>query len=166
MWQVGDNVLYGAHGVCCVTAIEKQRNGREIATYYVLSPLSKMDSKFFVPTHNALAVSKLKAVLTRDELAQLLANVVTSDDIWIKDEGQRKSRYRELISSGDRGALISMVLALNRHKEEQLASGRKFHLTDENFVRDAKKVLSSEISFVMQIPAESVWDYILDNIRI
>ena len=124
-----------------------------------------MDSKFFVPTHNALAVSKLKAVLTRDELAQLLANVDTSDDIWIKDEGQRKVCYRELISSGDRGALISMVFALNRHKEEQLASGRKFHLTDENFVRDAKKVLSSEISFVMQIPAESVWDYIMDNIR-
>lgn len=164
MWQVGDNVLYGAHGVCCVTAIEKQRSGREVVTYYVLSPLSKMDSKFFVPMHNELATSKIKAVLTRDELAQLLANVDKTDGIWVSDEGQRKLRYRELISSGDRAALISMILALNRHKEEQIASGRKFHLTDENFVRDAKKLLSSEISVVMQIPPESVWDYIQSNI--
>ena len=52
------------------------------------------------------------------------------------------------------------IRALQRHREAQLAAGRKFHLSDENFLRDAKKVLISEFSFVLEIPQSEVADYI------
>ena len=78
----------------------------------------------------------------------------------IDDESQRKSKYRELINSADRGALICMIRLLHDHKAKQLAAGRKFHLCDENFLKDAQKLLSAEFSLVLGIPKQEVASYI------
>ena len=99
-------------------------------------------------------------MLTRAELDELLVSVQTQQDSWIADENLRKQYYRELINSGDRVALIGIIRALHGHRESQLAAGRKFHLCDENFLRDAQKLLNSEFSLVLGIPQAEVAAYI------
>ncbi len=79
---------------------------------------------------------------------------------WIADESRRKLRYRELLNGSDRGAMISMVRTLHNHRTEQLAAGRKFHQCDENFLRDAEKLLNAEISIVLDIPQSDVGEYV------
>lgn len=83
-----------------------------------------------------------------------------SADVWIEDENQRKMCYRELINSGDRISLIGMIRALLKHKQAQEAAGKKFHLCDENFLRDAQKLLSTEFACVLNIEPDQVGDYI------
>ena len=128
--------------------------------YYVLAPLAQTGACFYIPTHNENAVSKLRPLLTRQELEALVQSDEANRDAWIAYENQRKMRYRELISSGDRAALMSMVRSLHKHKQAQLAAGKKFHLCDENFLRDAQKLLSAEFSLVLQIPADEVVAYL------
>ncbi len=160
MFQLGDRVVYGIHGVCSIIDIEHRMVNKSKTEYYVLSPLEQPDSRFYIPVHNEIAVAKLRPVLTREELEALLHSEEAVRNTWIPDENQRKQRYRELITSGDRVALICMVRSLYRHKQEQIASGRKFHLCDENFMRDAQKLLSSEFSLVLGISQEQVGAYI------
>lgn len=160
MLQLGDRIVYGIHGVCCVVDIEQRIIDRKKADYYVLEPVDQPGAKFYVPTHNQIAVSKLRPLLTLQELEDLLQSPETHADIWIADENRRKQRYRELINSGDRASLICMIRSLHNHKEAQLSAGRKFHLCDENFLKDAQKLLTSEFSVVLNIPPSDVRAYI------
>ena len=158
--QVGSQIVYGIHGVCSIIDVEIRTVDRKKVEYFVLAPNDQPSARFYVPMRNELALSKLRPLLTKAELEDLLCANTESCNCWIADENRRKQKYRELLSSGDRAALISMMRALNQHREAQLAAGRKFHLCDENFLRDAGKVLCSEISLVLGIPHNEVSDYL------
>ena len=158
--QLGDRIVYGIHGVGAIIDIEQRVIDRKKADYYVLEPLMQPGAKYYVPTQNQVAVSKLRPLLTAEELENLFHCPECRQNLWIADENRRKMRYRELINGGDRAALISMIQCLYKHKASQLEAGRKFHLCDENFLRDAQMVLSSEFSLILGIPTGEVSAYI------
>lgn len=163
--KCGDMVVYGIHGVCRVAYIENRMVDRKEVEYYVLIPNDQPDAKFYVPMHNPLAVAKMRKVLTREELAALLESGKVKEDSWIPNENLRKEKYRELISKADCADLIRMLRALHAHKQEQQAAGKKFHQCDENFMRDAERVIRSEVSAVMDIPPETVGTFIRSKIQ-
>lgn len=160
MFQCGDLVVYGIHGVCKILGLVTKKIDKKIIEYYELEPVDGTGARFYVPSQNQAAVTKMKPLLTDDELDKMLKLECADEDFWINDENQRKQLYRGLISGGDRAALIRMVHALHKHKQEQLDAGRKFHLCDENFLRDAEKLLSSEFSLVLNIPEDEVGAYV------
>lgn len=164
MYQVGDQVVYGIHGVCRVIEEESRVIDRKKVTYLALEPVGQQGSKYLVPTHNAAAMSKLRPMLSREEMETLMASEEVRADSWIKDENLRKASYRELISSGDRVKLMSMVHTLYRHKAAQAAAGRKCHLCDDNFLRDAEKLLVSEISIVLEIEFDQAKKYLKEHL--
>lgn len=165
MFQVGDQVLYGIHGVCSILGTEIRPVDRKKVEYFVLVPVEQPGARFYVPTGNEAALNKMKHILSSQQLEQLLVSDEAKADCWIQDENLRKQRYRELITSGDRAALISMVRTLHSHKQAQIAAGRKFHLSDENFLRDAEKLLNAEFSMVLGIPAGQVAAYIINKME-
>ena len=164
MLQIGTQVVYGIHGVCTIVDVEIRRVDRKNVEYFVLEPISQPGTRCYVPTQNQAAISKLRPILAREELEALFQVGAVQTDVWISDENKRKLKYRELISNCDRVALIGMIRMLLKHKQEQLDAGRKFHLCDENFLRDAQKLLSSECSFVLGIPKDEVSQYIMSRI--
>ncbi len=164
MLQIGSQVVYGIHGVCTIIEVEARRVDRKKVEYFVLEPNDQPGARFYVPTQNQVALSKLRPLLTKEALDDLLDSEDTHRDCWISEENLRKQKYRELINGGDRAALISMIRALQLHKESQLAAGRKFHLCDENFLRDAEKLLRSEFSHVLGMSQAEVSTYIKEKI--
>lgn len=165
MYQVGDKVVYGIHGVCMVVDLEERVIDRKRVIYLALEPVGQGNAKYLVPTHNAAAMAKIKNMLSREELEALLDSAEVRRDGWIRDENQRKQTYRELISSGDRSRLMQMVHTLYCHKASQAAAGRKCHLCDENFLRDAEKLLVSEIAIVLQMESDVAKQYIRSKLR-
>ena len=160
MYQIGEKVVYGIHGVCTIIELETKIIDRQKVRYYVLEPLEQPGARYYIPTEKPAAVAKLSPLLTRKELDALLEDRKIPEGTWIQDENQRKLRYRELIASGDRPALLAMVRALRLHKVEQLAQGRKFHLCDENFLRDAEKLLCLEFSVVLNLSQQAAASYL------
>lgn len=160
MYRIGEKVVYGIHGVCTVTELEIKTVDRQKVQYYVLEPLEQPGARYYIPTHNPAAVAKLSPLMTRAELASLLEDRRIPEGTWITDENQRKQRYRELIAGSNRSAVLAMVRALRAHKAEQLAQGRKFHLCDENFLRDAEKLLCAEFSVVLELPQQEAAAYL------
>lgn len=161
MFQIGDHVLYGIHGVCVIEDELERTVERKQVRYYVLEPLEQAGAQYFIPTHNEAALSKLRHVMSRDDLEQLLKSDEVRRNVWIEEENARKQRYRELISSGDRLALLQMICTLHKHKQAQTDAGRKFHLCDENFLRDAERLLNAEFSLVLGIDKDQVSAYVL-----
>ena len=165
MFQAGDRVVYGIHGVCDIIDSETKIVDKKQVTYLVLEPLGQPGSRYLVPTHNELAMGKLKKMLTREELEALMQSDFVRQDSWIRDEGVRKQTYRTLISSGDREKLMAMVHTLYCHKEEQQAAGRKVHLCDDNFLRDAEKLLIGEVSIVMGMDTDAARQYVRSQLH-
>lgn len=160
MFQQGSQVVYGVHGVCNILENELRTINRKKVEYYVLQPVEQPEARYYVPVQNENAVAKMNPILTRQGIEELLQGKDVLSQTWIVDENQRKQYYKTVIGSGDRAALIGMVRLLYQHKKEQLTTGRKFHLSDENFLRDAEKLLSGEMSIVLGIPRNEVGAYI------
>lgn len=160
LFKSGDRVMYGIHGICQIIGLEKQKAGAKLVEYYVLEPVNQPRSRFYVPTQNETATSKLHPIITRTAISSLLSSEDTRVDSWIDDENQRKQYYKDLLGCGDRAALIRMVYSLHLRKLQQEKQGKKLHLCDTSFLRDAEKLLCSEFAFVLGIPQEAVVDYI------
>ena len=160
MYALGDYVVYGIHGVCRVSQFQEQVIDKKVRTYYVLEPCDQTGAKFMLPVDNPTVLAKLRPILNKEELDALLSSTQVHQDHWIEDENKRKQAYRELIISGDRAALLQMIYTLETHKARQVAAGRKVHLCDENFLRDATKLLEEEFSLVLGIEKQMVKEYI------
>lgn len=165
MFQVGNQVVYGIHGVCRIVDQEERVIDRKRVTYLALEPVGQDGSRYLVPTHNAAAMAKLRPMLSKEELEALMDSQEVKADGWIRDENLRKQTYRELISSGDRTKLMQMVHTLYGHKAQQTAAGRKIHLCDDNFLRDAEKLLTGEVSIVMGMEPEQAKAYIRNKLK-
>lgn len=157
-------VVYGVHGVCRVLGTEKQLVDRKRTEFLVLEPLEQTGSRFYLPVQNPTAMGKLKPVLTREELVQLLQSDSVRDDCWIPEESIRRTTYRNLLSGADRLGLMQMVSTVYRYRSSQKMAGRKLHLCDENFLRDAEKYLSSEIALVMDIPVDQAKAFLREQL--
>ena len=165
MYQTGDKVLYGMHGVCTVVELENRVMDGKQVVYLVLEPTGQSGSRFLVPTHNAAAMAKVRPVLSAEALEELLSSDSIREDAWVRDEGQRKQLYRELISSCDRHRLARMICSLYRYRKAQTAAGKKFHMCDENFLRDAEKILAGEIASTLEIPSTEAIKYLRSKLK-
>ena len=165
MFQVGDQVVYGVHGVCIVADTEERVIDRKRRTFLVLEPVGQDGSRFLVPTHNETAMAKLRPMLTPEALEQLLHCEQIRQDKWIRDENQRKQTYRELIGSGDRVGLMQMVSSIYRFRLQQTAAGKRIHQCDEIFLRDAEKLLSGEIAIVLDMQPEEARSYLREKLK-
>lgn len=160
MHQIGEKVIYGSHGVCVVAGQETRIFDKREVTYLVLEPANQSGSRFLVPAHNEAAMRKLNRILSREEWDILLSPERIQGISWIPEEPVRKQLYRDLIGSGDRQKILAMIYMLYRHKQAQHSAGKKIHLCDENFLRDAEKLMISELSVVMEISAEDARRYL------
>lgn len=165
MYQIGDRVVYGVHGVCRVVDQEERMIDRKRLTYLALEPVGQGGSRYLVPTHNEAAMGKLRHMLSREELTALMDSEEVRQNGWISDENQRKQAYRELIGSGDRARLMQMVRSLYRHKSAQSAAGRKVHLCDDNFLRDAEKLLIGEVCIVMDMDQDQAKQFLRSKLK-
>ena len=156
MFHIGQKVIYGVHGVCEIIAVDVQRINRKNIEYFVLTSVDQPGSRFYIPTHNETALMKLRPLLTKEQIESILLTQQGGDDLWIADENKRKQHYKELICSGDRAALVGMVRCIYKHRKQQEAEGRKIHLSDEDFLKEAEKLLCAEFSIILGISKNDV----------
>ena len=72
MYCIGDQVIYGIHGVCRIVAEDCRTVDRKHLNYLVLEPEGQAGARYLVPTHNAAAMGKLRKILTAEEMEALL----------------------------------------------------------------------------------------------
>lgn len=162
MFRSGDQVMYGAHGMCTIVGTEKKQVNKKPIEYYVLQPQDQPASRYYIPTQNQAALAKLHPIMSCEELNRLIGSAETQTECWIDDENLRKKAYKELIAGGDRAALIRMVYTIHLKRKEQTSLRKKLHMCDANFLREAEKLLKSEFSLVLNIPTTEVENYIMN----
>lgn len=166
MFEIGEKVLYSVNGVCEITDITEKNFGKTVMKYYVLKPLYNESSTLFVPVNNENLVKKMKKLMTKSELDAVLNNVSKKENNWNDNEVQRKEEFRQTISFGNISDILIQLKAVWIHRIKQNEKGRKLHITDEIFLRDAEKLIKEEIATVIGVNQDEVIPYIKDKILI
>lgn len=165
MYSIGSTILYGAQGVCEISAIEHKEIAGQKLPYYVLKPLYDHNATIFVPIQNEKLVGKMREVLSRQEVHQLIEGM-PEEDIWIDNDSQRKDCYQKMLMGSKPEDLIRLIKTLYLRQEDQREKGRRLHLADERVFRDAEKLLYDEFALVLNIEREQVVPFILKQIQV
>lgn len=166
MFQVNESVLYGVQGVCKIVEIAKKTFGKTSVEYYVLRPVyDGKDTRVFVPTQNEALTSKMRRVLSPKEAHEIISQIPDEEPIWIEDENERKVRYKEILAGGDCREVIRLIKALYLHGRTLQEMGKKLHLSDEHFLKDAEKALYDEFAHVLELQRDEVLPFIFEQVQ-
>ncbi len=163
-YKVGDIVLYGLQGVCEIVDITEQNFDGVPTQYYILKPNHDSKSTMYVPVCTEETAPKLRYILSVAEVYELIRTVAEQETMWIENEAERRERYKAVIAGGNRRELISLIKTLHFHKQERKALGKKIHVADERFMKDAEKILYEEFAHVLNIKPEQVLSFIIEQI--
>ncbi len=166
MMETGEKVLYAGNGLCEVTEITKINFGSGAEEYYVLKPIFAGNNTFFIPAGNEKMLSKIRKVISKDDVDNIISKAESCKAEWINDEHLRKEEYRKILNSGDCLSVLKMINALHAHREELKCSGKKLHQSDEHILRDAENVLYDEFAYVLGISKDDAAQYITDHFNI
>ncbi|WP_343208128.1 CarD family transcriptional regulator [Anaerolentibacter hominis] len=166
MCKVNDIILYGSRGICEITQIAELNMSGTSQNYYILKPVENRDSTIYVPVDNEALKSKMRQVLSADEIHKLIQSMPTEDSIWIENESERKEVYRKMIARGDRTELIQIIKTLYVHQQEQKEKGKKLHVSDEQYLKEAEKLLYDEFALVLNMRVDQVLPFIMEQIEL
>ena len=165
MFQINDVVVYGSQGVCQIVDIEEKKIDGAKRAYFVLKPKADRGATFYVPTWNEKAWGKMRKVMTKKDVDALIDSMPTKTPTWIANENERKETYKRILASGDQAAIISMIQALFIHKKEREAEGKRLHMSDEHFMKDAEQLLFNEWQYVLNVDKAGLMGYIFHRIE-
>ncbi len=165
MFQINDIIIYGSHGVCEITGIEEKNIMGAKNKYFVLKPIKSESSTFFVPIDNKNVLSKMRKILSEEEINELIDSMPNENANWISNESTRKEKYKYILSEGNHTELIKMIKALFFEKKEREANGKRLFASDERFLKDAEQLLYGEFQYVLNLNEDELMKYIFNRIE-
>ena len=165
MFEKGQLIMCGGHGVCRVVSITDNPVDRrdKVRKYYVLEPLFEKASTIYTPVDNDKVI--MRRVMTKEEAEELTKRVTEIDTVWIQEEKNREQMYKEAIRTYDCRSLVQVIKTLYMRKQNRIQEGKKVLSSDEQYLRKAEELLYSEMSVALSIPRQEVETYIKDVVR-
>lgn len=166
MFKVNDVITYGTQGVCKIVDIEEKTVSGAKKKYYVLKPIKDQCSTIYAPIDNEHVSKKMRRLLTKDEINNLIDSMPDEKTDWISNDNERKECYNGILASGDHLELIKMIKAIYAHKKEREADGKRLHMSDEHFFKAAEQILYNEFQYVLDLSCkDDLMSYIFEQIE-
>ena len=163
-FDIGEYVSYGINGMCNIEDIRPMQLSQcvEKMMYYILRPESNPKSTIFVPVNNQKLVSKMRELMTKDEINAMLVRMKDRTLEWEKDVRFRTESFHEILNNGVNQDLLLMIRCLHRKRQELVQLGKKLPARDSNTLKTAERLVEEEFAHVLHIKCEEVSDYIRD----
>lgn len=160
MFTQGETVIYGTNGVCRIDGVTQMDITGEKKDYYVLKPVFNGRSTLFVPTDNEKLVGRMRPLITEAGIKALAKKFASIEPLWIEDEDERKARCAAALADNDRETALALIKAIRVHRDRQFDIGKKLHVADERFLKDAEKLLREEAAFVLDKDFDRVLNFL------
>lgn len=165
MFKINDVIIYGTNGVCKIVDVEEKNVSGTKKKYFVLKPIHENGATIFAPTDNENVLKKMRKLLTEKEINALIDSMPNENTTWVANENERKELYKSIIISGNHLELIKMIKAIYAHKKAREDEGKRLHMADERFYKDAEQILYNEFQYVLKLTSkDDLMKYILSRI--
>ena len=156
MFNIGDAVFYGVHGVCIVEEITGREIFGKVSDYYTLRPVYSLRSKVFVPVERSDKSVELRRVMSHEDAENVIHMLKNAESAWDDDRSARKAKFTAIIRNFIPAELAGLVKTVYLKKKELEGLKKKLHTSDERALDDAERILFEELSFVFGIKREEV----------
>ena len=161
-FKIGDNIVYGAKGVCLIDDIRDMSFFHERPQkYYVLKPLFvKQSATVYVPLENKAQVSRIQKVLSKKEAISLIDHLPITGGEWIEDRNARKDAFNDIVANGSREEILQLISLIYKRAEELSSEGKHLNAQDERILADAKNRMNNEFAIALNMEPEGVIEMI------
>lgn len=165
MFEVGDYMVYGSHGICRVEAVGPMelsvaQKGR---LYYTLSPLYLNGSTVYTPVDNLKVV--MRPILSKREALDFIEKIPEIDQLWVPDEKGREQIYKAALKTCECMDLIKIIKTLYLRKQSRLEDGKKVTSVDVKYLKLAEDQLYGELAIPLGMEKDKVEEYITDRVN-
>jgi len=165
-FQINDYMVYGGSGVCVVKDITNpQINGIDpTRLYYILTPLYANGATIFSPVDGTKIV--MRRLITKPELVELISQMPDTETIWVDNEKMREAKYLEALNSYSCYEWMRIIKTLYQRMEARIHDKKPVGEIDQRYLRMAEDLLFGELAVTLDMPKESVGEYIAEQIRL
>ena len=164
MFQAGDVIVCGTHGVCRVEKVGPLSSAvaDRDRLYYTLKPLYERGSVVFTPVDNEKMV--IRPVISREEALRLIDGIRDAEALGIEDERKREENYKTALKSCRAEELVKMIKTINARKRSRAARGKKATDADSGYVKLAEDYLYGELAISLDLERDQVKAFIRERI--
>lgn len=159
MYQIGDKIMYGSVGVCCVEDVAPLHEQGTQRLYYRLKPLYSSET-IYVPVD---APVFMRPVLTRQEAESLIDRVpdIMGEIHFDSNLSALRQKYDACLRNHSCEAYFRLVKGIY-HKGRRC---RKLGQIDERYMKRAEDILYGELAVALGIPSDQVVTYIKSAVK-
>lgn len=164
MFQAGDVIVCGTHGVCRVEKVGPLSSAvaDRDRLYYTLKPLYERGSVVFTPVDNEKMV--IRPVISREEALRLIDGIRDAEALGIEDDRKREENYKTALKSCRAEELVKMIKTINARKRSRAARGKKATDADSRYVKLAEDYLYGELAISLDLERDQVKAFIRERI--
>ncbi|MBQ9413530.1 MAG: CarD family transcriptional regulator [Clostridia bacterium] len=165
-FQKGEYVRYAANGVCLVDDIRQMPELKREEYFYILRPIADRNSTYFIPVDNAKLTAKLRPLLTKEEIDDLIDSVRDVHEPWIEDRKERAELFRTILRECDMRAVLSLAGTIYLRKQFLDQEGKKLSPSDDSVLKQAESMTENEFAFVLHMQNTEVGPYVRERLGI
>lgn len=159
MYNVGDIIVYGEHGICRVAAVGPlDLGGPGGRLYYTLHPYYQPELVIYAPIDNERVV--IRPPVTREQAEQIVSELPGVPELEIPDEKGREALFSQVQHGCDCRALAGMLKTLYRRRAQRQQKGRRATSVDERYFHAAEDQLYGELAFALGMNRDEAPEYI------
>ena len=165
MFETGNYVVCGQHGVCRVEGIGplKLTEAAKDRIYYTLSQVYSQSGVIYVPADSDKII--MRPVISREAAEQLIEEMEEMDLLWVENEKRREDVFKQALRSCDNRKWVKIIKTLYARKQARLAQGKKVTASDERFLHAAEENLYGELAVSLGKKKEEIEKYIISRIE-
>jgi CarD family transcriptional regulator len=144
MFNVGDLIIYSAHGVCEIDDICEKTGLGVTKDYYVLHPIQ--DSKLTISTPVDNDMVMMLELLHRDEAENIIESFSKPGISWLEISSQRAEIHNSIVKKGNRKEIATVLNTLMRKKYRADINKKKLYEQDLKLLTFIQNILIRELA--------------------
>lgn len=165
MFQPGDLIVYGTTGVCRVESITRPNltGADRDKQYYLLKPL-RQDGVIYTPVENQKV--PVRPVISAKEAEGLIDLIPTMQAEACRAPTLQAlaQHYQTVVRSNNCRDLIELMMSIYIKRQQAESQKRRLGMVDEQYMKQAERLLYGEFSVALGIPFEEVQPYIAQRV--
>lgn len=159
MYGKGDYISYGGHGVCRIADVRSMDFGSGEQEYLVIEPIASGDATIYLPSANQTVQTRMRPVLTREEIDVIISSVKNRQMPWPADRKERMNQFQQILSRRDTRELLLLASCLHKRKTEKGLSASELEI-----LHKVEGLIEQEFSFALHISRAEIGQYIWDRL--
>lgn len=159
MYGKGDYISYGGHGVCQIADVRSMDFGSGEQEYLVIEPIASGGATIYLPSSNQTVQTRMRPVLTREEIDAIISSVKNDQMPWTVDRKQRTLQFQQILSRRDTRELLLLASCLHKRKIE-----KGLPTSELDMLHKVEGMVEQEFSFALNLGRTEIGQYIRDRL--